>query len=185
VLAIVGLSLPVAMARLAPGLAESDAARLVAAYRAAFARLAGGAEAAALSPLYPGVAEGLAEMLARPEPLVGLATGKSRGGLDHVLALHGLTGRFATEQVSDHHPSKPAPAMVLAALDETGVAPADAAMVGDTTHDIEMARAAGVTAFGVSWGYHPADRLRAAGAAAVIDRFADLAPALDELWRQR
>ena len=53
----------------------------------------------------------------------GVATGKSRRGLDHILAAHGLQGAFATCQVADDHPSKPHPSMVLAALAETGVDP--------------------------------------------------------------
>jgi len=84
--------------------------------------------------------------------------------------------------VADDHPSKPHPAMLLAALEETGVAAPDAVMLGDTTFDIDMARAAGVAAVGVGWGYHPAGALEAAGAAQVIGHFDDLTAALDAHW---
>ncbi|MEJ2018273.1 MAG: HAD hydrolase-like protein, partial [Maritimibacter sp.] len=76
------------------------------------------------------------------------------------------------------------PSMIHAALSETGVAVGDAVMVGDTTFDIEMARAAGVAAIGVSWGYHSPEALIAAGAAQVITDFADLPGAVEAVWRQ-
>lgn len=55
-------------------------------------------------------------------------------------------------------------------------------MVGDTVYDIAMARAAGVTAIGVAWGYHSHAALEEAGASLVIDDFAALVPALNSLW---
>lgn len=60
-------------------------------------------------------------------------------------------------------PSKPHPAMLLQALEATGVEPANAVFVGDTTYDMEMAQAAEVRSMGVSWGYHGAERLSAHG----------------------
>ena len=180
VLGIVGLSLPRAMEVLGPDLPAAERAALVAGYRAAFRRLAG--EVAALSPLYPGVAEVLAAMRAAPEPLIGLATGKSRSALALVLEAHGLAGAFANVQVADDHPSKPSPAMLLAALAGTGVAPGDAVMVGDSVHDMEMARSAGVPALGVGRGCHRPEALRAAGAVAVLGDIAALAPALETIW---
>ena len=114
--AVVGLSLPNAIATLAPDFDEPTLAKAVAAYKDAFAALAD-LQGAAASPLYPGTVEML-DVLARHERLLlGIATGKSRRGLDRVLDLHGLTSRFVTTQVADDHPSKPHPAMVLAALD--------------------------------------------------------------------
>lgn len=178
VLAIVGLSLPVAVGRLAPDLPEETRARIVELYRQGFGRF----RAQAAPPLFPGAAEALGHLQARPEVLLGVATGKSRRGLTHVLETHGLRGRFATLQVADDHPSKPHPAMLHAALAETGAEPARAVMVGDTTFDIEMGRAAGMATLGVAWGYHPASDLAAAGADRVIGSFAELVPALDELW---
>lgn len=174
VLGIVGLSLPQAMARLAPDL-DTDA--LVAGYKSAFGTL----RAETASPLYPGARAAL-ERLAARGIVLGIATGKSRRGLDHVLAAHGLAGHFSTTQVADNHPSKPHPAMVLAALAETGADPARAVMIGDTSFDMDMGRAAGVRTLGVSWGYHP--RAALAGADAVIDGFDALEAALDHLWGQ-
>lgn len=172
VLGIVGLSLPQAMARLAPDL---DGAALVAGYKAAFGAL----RAERDSPLYPGARAALDRLAARGIPL-GIATGKSRRGLDHVLAAHGLAPMFTTTQVADDHPSKPHPSMIRAALAETGADPAQSVMIGDTSFDMDMGRAAGVRTIGVSWGYHP--RAALAGADAVIDGFEALEAALDQLW---
>lgn len=178
-LSIVGLSLPVAMARLAPG-APGRVDALVAGYKAAFAALRAGGDPVARSPLYPGARACLERLAAEPGTLLGIATGKSQRGLDHLLAQHGLRPFFRTLQVADDHPSKPNPAMLEACLRETGVAPAQATIVGDTSYDMEMGRAASVRAIGVGWGYHSADLLRQAGAAHVIDRFEALPDALCE-----
>lgn len=178
VLSIVGLSLPEAVARLVPDLPADARADIVAAYKESFGAL----RADAPSPLFPGAAEVLASLRAQPDTRLGVATGKSRRGLDHVLAAHGLSGHFVTAQVADDHPSKPHPAMLIAALAETGTEARNAVMIGDTTFDIEMGRAAGVATIGVGWGYHPAEALRAAGAGQVIDDFAALMPALERVW---
>ncbi len=111
--------------------------------------------------------------------LIGAATGMSRRGLDQLLDAHGLARHFVARQTADAHPSKPHPAMLEAALAETGVAPGRAVMVGDTTYDIEMAGHAGVRGIGVSWGHHPRDALMAAGAGAVVDSFTALSAEID------
>jgi phosphoglycolate phosphatase len=72
--------------------------------------------------------------------------------------------------------------MVLAALAETGVAARAAVMIGDTTFDIGMGRAAGVWTLGVAWGYHPVADLRAAGADQIVADWAEVPGALDDLW---
>ena len=161
---IVGLSLPQAIRLLAPDQPEAQRGRIDAAYRQAFraARESG----ALAEPLYAGIAE-LIAALADAGWTLAVATGKSRRGLDHCLAQHGLTARFASLQTADDHPSKPHPAMIAAALAETGVDRADAVMIGDTVFDIDMAAAAGVRAIGVAWGYHTVQELHGAGAAAV------------------
>ena len=134
------------------------------------------------SPLYPGARAVQEPLQAVPDILVGAATGKSRRGLDKLLEGHGLTSMFVTQQVADFHPSKPHPAMLQAALAETGVDLANAVMIGDTSFDMEMAQAAGMASIGVSWGYH--DRHLLGAAHQVIDDFGDLMGALDQIWRQ-
>lgn len=180
-LGIVGLSLPQAMARLAPQASAHTVEALVAAYKGAFTHL----RALGLSPLYPGARAALETIAGDSSRVMGIATGKSLRGLRHVLDGHGIADWFDTIQVADDHPSKPHPAMIVAALAETGIPAARAVMVGDTTYDIEMARAAGVAAIGVGWGYHPAPSLSEAGAAEVLAGFADLAGALDRIRAAR
>ncbi|WP_281966442.1 HAD-IA family hydrolase [Roseovarius nanhaiticus] len=153
---IIGLSLDVAMARLAPDLDASTHDALVEAYKRSYMSLRAQAGAAQSSPLFPGTRAMLDSLAARDDLLLGVATGKSRRGLDKLIEGHGLHGLFVTHQVADHHPSKPHPAMLHAALSETGVDARDAVMIGDTTYDMDMARAAGISTIGVSWGYHPA-----------------------------
>ena len=178
VLSIVGLSLPQAIAELLPQTDVALHAELARAYRESFSTL----RALETSPLYPGAREVLERLAGQTDWILGVATGKSRRGLDHVIAVHRLGGLFRTMQVADDHPSKPHPAMLRAALAETGADPAGAVMIGDTTYDISMGRAAGTRALGVAWGYHPPAALSQAGADQVIDDFAALIPALDRLW---
>ncbi|PRY22980.1 phosphoglycolate phosphatase [Aliiruegeria haliotis] len=182
ILGIVGLSLPVAMARLSPELTAEQHGKLVEGYKNSFADIRKSGAPLEMSPLYPGARDVLDHLLGQDEPLVGIATGKSRRGLTHLLDAHGLTGVFATEQVADNHPSKPHPSMLLTALEETGVEAANAVMIGDTTFDIEMGRAAGMATIGVSWGYHPTEALAAAGAERVVDRYEDLPGAIERVW---
>lgn len=178
-LSIVGLSLPQAMARLAPELSGEVQAQLVEGYKHAYHahRLEQGVASA---PLYPGARDVIETLHAMPEILLGVATGKSKRGLDALLEGHDLTRFFVTQQVADHHPSKPHPSMIETALRETGIAPGLAAMIGDTSYDMEMAKAAGVPAIGVSWGYHDTSALHLADR--VIDSFEQLPGTLAELW---
>jgi len=182
ILRIVGLSLDVGIARLAPHLPRSAHDAIGAGYKSAYMALRAEQGVAASSPLYPGAREMLDALRAVPEILLGVATGKSARGLAKLVEGHALEGYFVTRQVADHHPSKPHPAMLRAALDETGVAPGNAVMIGDTSYDMEMARAAGIRGIGVSWGYHaPADL----GAATAIARdFRDLGRLLHENGRR-
>lgn len=155
---IIGLTLPLAIAQLSPGLQAAQVARIADGYRAHFGRRSVAAGIVG-SPLFPGIRAVLEMLAAEGEVDLAVATGKSRQGLMPILEGHGLTGLFASIQVSDDHPSKPHPAMIHAAMAEVGANPARTVMVGDTTFDMEMARTAGVAALGVAWGYHRADTL--------------------------
>ncbi len=179
ILSIVGLSLDHAMARLAPEQAPHRRAELVEGYKHAYhaQRLATGAAQGA--PLYSGAKKALERLQARSDTLLGVATGKSQRGLQAVLAAHGLERMFVTTQVADHHPSKPHPSMILTAMAETGIAPQHTVMIGDTSYDMEMARAARVAGIGVSWGYHARPALSAA--TVVIDGFDALPAGLEEI----
>lgn len=180
VLAIVGLSLNVAMPQLAPNVGRNAHVVLEEAYKRAYMGLSSERGAARSSPLYPGAREVLHQLYREPELLLGVATGKSRRGLDKLLKGHELQNMFATEQVADFHPSKPHPSMLQTALKETGVVADCAVMVGDTSYDMDMAQAAGMAAIGVSWGYHSTQALTAADI--VIDSFDALPQALEDIW---
>ncbi|MFQ5765225.1 MAG: HAD-IA family hydrolase, partial [Rhodospirillales bacterium] len=158
---VVGLPLREAIARLIPDGATADCGRLETSYVEAFRALrrAGGVD----DPLYPGALDVLA-VLEASGWVLGVATGKSSRGLVATLEAHGLTKRFRTLQTADKGPGKPNPDMLLNAMTETGAEPANTVMIGDTTFDMEMARRAGAVAIGVSWGYHPEERLHSAGA---------------------
>ena len=176
---VIGLSLPVAMARLA----ETDDAvligGLVEAYRSHY-------RASVLTDqgregLFPGALEALGQLNAREDAVLGIATGKGLTGVHRLLALHGVANYFTTLQTPDHNPSKPHPGMLETAMRETGIDPAQTVMIGDTTFDIEMGVAAGCKTIGVTWGYHEPRELIAAGASTMIDRFDQLDGAIRQL----
>jgi phosphoglycolate phosphatase len=178
---IVGLTLEVAIARLLPQ--ESDATHrlLASTYRDIVHDLrANNAQGINEEPLFPGIRE-LIVGLSTPEIFLGVATGKNLRGLEHTLEVHGLRERFHTLQTADRCHSKPHPEMVLKAMAETGVDADQTVVIGDTSFDMEMARAAGAIAIGVSWGYHEIADLEEAGAHAVIGKPADLLPELRRL----
>lgn len=177
VLSIVGLSLPVAIARLLPDADDATIATVADGYRGAFQ--AGRLRAEA--PLFPGARDALARLGARDDVLMAVATGKSRRGLDAMIRAHELDGLFVALECADGHPSKPAPEMLLACCERAGVAPAQAVMVGDTSFDMQMAQAAGTMALGVGWGYHPVAELVGAGAQGVAHRFDEIDGLMTEL----
>uniref|UniRef100_UPI002FCA9016 HAD-IA family hydrolase n=1 Tax=Sphingomonas sp. TaxID=28214 RepID=UPI002FCA9016 len=168
---VVGLSLVEAMRAMLPG-ADPDLHHALAEdYKLAFHRLRD--NGLVDEPLYPGVAETLAA-LDEAGWLLGVATGKSDRGLSLCLERHGIAPHFVTLQTADRHPSKPHPAMIEAALAETGTEPGQGMMIGDTSYDIMMAKAAGVTAVGVAWGYHEREELLAAGADYIAEHPSDI-----------
>ena len=173
---IVGLSLPQALARLAPDAPDERRTHALEAYKASFrsARSEGVLE----EPLYTGIEALLRRAYAGGRTL-GVATGKSDRGLAACLTRHGVHGLFATLQTADRHPSKPHPAMLEAALFEAAARPHEAVMVGDTVFDMAMARAAGVRAIGVAWGYHEPAELIEAGACGVAESAEELEHLID------
>ena len=175
---IVGLSLPQALRLLAP---EADAKHdaLLENYKTGFRkrRTSGILE----EPLYDGIAA-LIERLAKAGWQLGVATGKSDRGLVACLERHGLLDRFVTLQTADRHPSKPHPAMLEQAMADAGAAPHTTVMIGDTTFDMEMAVAAGVTPLGVAWGYHEPTELLQTGAIGVANDMDELETMIDNAF---
>lgn len=174
---MVGLSLGVAVRQLAPDLSDADARGVTEFYKSSFR--ARREEGLLDEPLYDGIADLLHGLHADGWSLA-VATGKSDRGLIACLAGHNLTDLFVSLQTADRHPSKPHPAMLEAALFEAGAQPSQAVMIGDTSFDMEMGRAAGVRSIGVSWGYHPPEELLATGANIVVDTMPELRTALEQ-----
>lgn len=176
---IIGLSLPVAIGRLL----KSDDVDLIEAVVGQYKSLYRTSLEHDIDrePLYPGARDALERLKAQPDTILGVATGKGLSGVVRILGNHGISGHFVTLQTPDHNPSKPHPGMLLRAMAETGAEPTSTVMVGDTTFDMELARAAGCRAIGVSWGYHPADDLLAAGAGALIHDYSELDAAIERV----
>jgi len=179
-LSIVGLSLTESFQRLSDGVDGFPVETMVERYKAAFFAMR--AAQSEMEPLFPGVREVVVHLSARNDMVLGVATGKSQRGVRMVLGHHGLLQHFTTIKTADDAPSKPHPGMVLEAMREAGAAPADTVVIGDTSYDMEMARAAGAGAIGVSWGYHPVEDLHAAGAHEVITDFSLLPGVLERIF---
>jgi phosphoglycolate phosphatase len=175
---VIGLELDEALLTLFPELDPRDIGRVRHAFGECFVRYR--TETGYEEPLFAGTLDVLAALDAAGV-ILAIATGKARRGVDYFLDHHGLIGRFVSIQTPDTAPGKPHPGMVLQAMAATGAAPEATVMIGDTTFDILMARAAGAHAVGVSWGNHAVSELTAAGAHRLIDRLADLPQAIDSL----
>ncbi|SFK23698.1 HAD-IA family hydrolase [Methylocapsa palsarum] len=169
-LSIVGLSLIEAFTVLTD--AKGPVESLAQTYREAWGDVR--SEPQFQDPLYPGARETLAALAGRADIVLGIATGKSRRGVALLLERYGWKDWFATIQTADDHPSKPAPDMILAAMAETAADPDQTYMIGDTSFDMAMAAAAGAHPIGVSWGYHAASDLKAAGAERIVGDFEEL-----------
>ena len=103
--------------------------------------------------LFPGTLDMLQALKARSH-LLGVATGKSRRGLDEALAQSQLRGMFDATRTADETAGKPDPLMLQQLMDELGTAPERTLMIGDTTHDLLLARNAGTARVAVSYGAH-------------------------------
>ncbi|MEL6641435.1 MAG: HAD-IA family hydrolase [Pseudomonadota bacterium] len=174
----VGITLDHIFPLLSPELDADTHVRLAAAYRDAYFAIRQKQGDRASSPFFPGARETLDVLKAQDWTLLAIATGKAKRGLDAMIAGHGLEGYFLSAQSADDHPSKPHPSMIHTCLLETGVEATQTVMIGDTTFDMDMGRAAGVKTIGVGWGHHPVDRLKAD---MIVSSFAELLPAIDHV----
>jgi phosphoglycolate phosphatase len=123
--------------------------------------------------LFEGIEPLLTALRARGHRLA-IATGKSRRGLDRALAASRLGDLFIASRCADETHPKPHPAMLHELLAELDVAASAALMIGDTSHDLTMARDAKVDAVAVTYGAHPEAALRACAPLACVDSVADL-----------
>ena len=106
--------------------------------------------------------------------LLAIATGKTRVGLKHALEQQGIANRFVATRCADEGAPKPNPDMLLHLMDCVGVDPGDTLMIGDTTHDLELARNAGAAAIAVSYGAHAPATLEQLGPLAMVDSLREL-----------
>lgn len=181
-LSVVGLSLPEAFSVLAPDVDPDVRIMLAERYKSAFRDL--DRDPSDCEVLFPRCREVITQLAADDNVVLGIATGKSKRGVDRLIEREGWHGHFVTIQTADDHPSKPHPSMVLTAMVETGAEPHETIMIGDTTYDIQMALAAKVGALGVTWGYHPRDELADVGAHLIIDDYSEMPGALDRIFEQ-
>lgn len=159
---VIGLGLTDALAHAVPDLPQAQYPRLLELYRRHF--LLRDRD----TTLFPGAAEMIRELRDHGF-LLAVATGKSRRGLDRALGETGLAGCFDTTRCADEGFSKPHPGMLQAVMDTLAAAPEATVMIGDTTHDLEMADAAGVAAVAVTYGAHEAAALSTRQPLAVLD----------------
>ncbi len=106
--------------------------------------------------------------------LLTVATGKSRRGLNEALHTAQLRGMFDGSRTADETAGKPHPLMLHELMAEFDVAPERVLMIGDTTHDLQMAQAAGCASVGVGYGAHPTDDFARYAPLFVADSVADL-----------
>ena len=175
--AISGITARDALAILAPGADEARVDVLLESYVDHYHRRS----AASIEPLFEGALELLDRLQASPETILAVATGKGYAGAVTLLERHGIIDRFNSIETLTHNRGKPDPEMVHTAMNKAGVDAAHTVMLGDTVHDMRMAKAAGVKALGVAWGYHEAADLELAGADIVVRGFSEVDARIDEL----
>ena len=173
---IIGLSLDVAVAEVLGPTQEHLTEQVVETFKEAFHEIR--LSKTLSEPFYDGARELIATLSKRDDVLLAIATGKSFKGVDIMLEREGWQNTFVSIQTSDSAPSKPHPGMILNAMAESGVEAKNTVMIGDTSFDMEMARAAGVQAFGVAWGYHDVETLAKSGAQIILDDYQALESAL-------
>jgi phosphoglycolate phosphatase len=164
---IIGLGLNDAMGHILPDIDPAQYPRIVERYR--FHYLQRDADTA----LFPGAAE-LVAALREAGFLLAVATGKGRRGLERVLENTGLKALFHASRCADEGHSKPDPGMLAALFAELGVTSNQALMIGDTTHDMEMARAAGVARVAAAYGAHPRNVLLSYEPVACVNNLMEL-----------
>jgi len=150
---VIGLSLQQALEHAVPDLTERDRKQFLERYR--YHYLMRDSEL----KLFDGVTEMLESLVGRGV-MLAVATGKSRVGLDRAFKASGIERYFASSSCADETFGKPHPGMLLDLMDELCVAPEKVVMIGDTSHDLNMAANACVHGLGVTYGAHSEQELR-------------------------
>ena len=164
---VIGMGLNEALRHAVPDAPEALYKHLAAGYRYHFL------SQDAQIPLFAGARETIVELHEQGYSLA-VATGKNRNGLNRALASSGLGKYFHATRTADQTFSKPHPAMLLELMDELSVSAERMLMVGDTTHDLQMAINAGVDAVGFTHGAHPEEMLRELKPLALLGNFAKM-----------
>ena len=164
---VIGLGLADAMRHAVPDLTADRYQAMVDRYR--YHYLSGDHQLT----LFPGV-PAMLERLNTAGHIVTIATGKSRLGLERALDHSGLRPLFQASRCADECHSKPHPQMLEELMAEFGMAPTSTVMIGDTSHDLQMAANAGVDALAVTYGAHPHGHLREYAPAACLHSVAEL-----------
>ncbi len=176
---IIGLTLDIAIARiLGREHADSECVEMMAHYKSLFAPIRG---EGFQEPLYAGISGVLDELSGNDDIILGAVTGKSRKGLDMICESHGFEKLFFVSRTADDCPSKPHPAMVSECCDQTGINPAQTVVIGDAKYDMQMAKAAGAKAIGVSWGYGGVDELNKTGADAIAQTVGEIPGLIEQV----
>ncbi len=174
---IVGLSLVEAAANLMPQESDAFHRELAEHYKQSFYAMRG--NGLVHEPLYDGIKD-LIMALDASGWMLGVATGKSDRGLERALSEHAMKDYFISLQTADRHPSKPHPSMVHQAMADSGSDARSTVMIGDTSFDMEMGKAAGCYTIGVNWGYHSLEILQSSGADICVHTMDELSAALAE-----
>lgn len=165
---IIGLGLAEALHTLLPELASADYPRLVERYRHHFL----GQDQTL--PLFDGVAETIVA-LHEADYWLAVATGKGRQGLERAFDQSGLRAFFHASRCADEGFSKPHPGMIRELMDCCGATPERTLMIGDTSHDLQMALNAGVASVGMACGAHSIASLQACKPLFIAEDFKELA----------
>lgn len=174
---IIGLTLDLAIATLLGRQVDDEVAAMTARYKQHFHEIY--AQPDFTQSLFDGMGELVRALQLRNDVVLGMVTGKSQRGVTMFLDRFDFHGHFKAIRTADDCPSKPHPAMVLECCAETGFAPKDALVIGDSVFDMQMAKSAGATAVGVAWGYNPPGQLLSAGADHIAGSAQELARILE------
>lgn len=176
ILYAVGLPLDAALRRHAPEATDDEIINMLDVYRETSQQLIQQEDRGQI--MFEGMREQIMELGRMDDTLLGIITMKSKRGLNRVVDAYDIRDYFQVLKSADDGPGKPAPDLMLDAMRETGVSAAQTVMVGDTSFDIMMAKAAETTAIGVGWGYQTIEELQDAGADAIAETHEDLADLL-------
>jgi phosphoglycolate phosphatase len=166
ILYAVGLPVDVAMRRHAPDVDDATLGKIIELFRDTYRDLSLQDDRGQI--MFDGMHDLICTLGQQDETLLAVVTMKSGRGLGRVVDAYNIRDYFQSLKSADDGPGKPAPDLLIDAMAECGVTPAQTVMVGDTSFDMLMAKAANVRAIGVGWGYQDIDELEEAGADDIV-----------------